>query len=238
MESSIYPLVEGQHYTIGALRAAEVQLLAERQTDQTFSSKLRLQDRKVIGWAKFRNEEWAPLKLFADGLALEDAASFCWTPSGAADFEIVLSGRTLRLQCTMAYDELDSADFKGGHLHHKEMMYSHENGFYFPGGKISEATARDVANDLATWRAGITAAITSKLTKVAYQEQQLDLLIYARGCAFDLIDYSFAEIVRPALDQIGTENWGRTFSNVYVVDAGAFTRISKKANGDVAANGV
>lgn len=44
----------------------------------------------------------------------------------------------------------------------------------FGGGRISEPTVRDVANDLVTWRAGIVTAVKSKLTNVSYEGQGLD----------------------------------------------------------------
>jgi hypothetical protein len=88
---SIYPLESGWLYSIRELRAAEATLLAERQADQDLSSRLRVQDRKEIDWAKLRNEEWSPLMLLADGLGLDEADTFCWTPAGAADF-VIASG--------------------------------------------------------------------------------------------------------------------------------------------------
>jgi hypothetical protein len=59
---------------------------------------------------------------------------------------------------------------------------------------VSEPTARDVSTDLVTWRAGIVAAVQTKLDKAAYAGHELDILVYARGCAFDLIDFEFCEI--------------------------------------------
>lgn len=227
MHSSVYPLESNRSYTFGELRAAEKILLAERQADKVLSSRLRLQDRKQIDWAKARNEEWSPLKLLADGLGLDDADTFRWTPTGAADFVISSGQRSLNVQCTMAYDELADAQYQAGHLHRKQLEYGEQNGFYFGGGRISEPSVRDVANDLLTWRAGIVSAVKSKLTKASYEAQELDLLVFARGCSFDLIDFSFEEIVAPALDQLGEENWARIFSNIYVVDDRAFACVSK-----------
>jgi hypothetical protein len=77
---SVSPLESG---SIRELRAAEATL-----PDQDLSSRLRVQDRKEIDWAKLRNEEWSPLMLLADGLGLDDADTFRWTPAGAADFVI------------------------------------------------------------------------------------------------------------------------------------------------------
>jgi hypothetical protein len=71
-------------------------------------------------------------------------------------------------------------------------------------------------------------AVQSKLTNVSYEGQGLDLLVFARGCAFDLIDFSLPEVVEPALNQLGTEYWGRIFSNIYVVDDHAFAHVSKR----------
>jgi hypothetical protein len=223
---SIYPLERGRLYTVGELRAAEAALLAKRQADQRLSDKLRVQDRKEIDWAKLRNEEWAPLMLLANGLRLEDASTFCWTPAGAADFVIAAGERTLNVQCTMAYDEPEDATYSKGHLHHLEMKHQRENGFYFGGGKISEPNVLDVAEQLSTWRAGIASAVAAKLAKTNYVGQQLDLLVYARKCSFDLIDYSFEEVVVPALDVVGRSRWGRVFENIYVVDNEAFVHVA------------
>jgi hypothetical protein len=110
------------------------------------------------------------------------------------------------------------------------MLYGRQNGFYFGGGAVSEPTARDVSTDLVTWRAGIVAAVQTKLDKAAYAGHELDLLVYARGCAFDLIDFEFCEIAHPALASIGRENWGRTFSNIYVVDDKSFASASSGAD--------
>lgn len=231
MSSSIYPLTHDRSYSFGELRAAETMLLAERQADQGLSSRLRLQDRRQIDWAKTRNEEWSALKLLADGLGLGDADTFRWTPAGAADFVITSGEKIVGIQCTMAYDEPSDARFRAGHLYRKEQEFGEKNGFYFGGGGVSEATVRDITKDLVTWRAGIVSAVKSKLTNASYEGQGLDLLIFARGCAFDLIDFSLAEVVVPALNQLGKENWGSIFSNIYVVDDRAFVSVSKHPDG-------
>jgi hypothetical protein len=228
--NTIYPLVPGQCYSVASLREAEDVLLAQRQADQKLSDRLRVQDRKEIEWAKIRNEEWSPFRMLADGLRIGGSVTFCWTPDGAADFEIRADSGTLKIQCTMAYDQLRRPKYVGGHLHHKEMLYGRQNGFYFGGGAVSEPTARDVSTDLVTWRAGIVAAVQTKLDKAVYAGHELDLLVYARGCAFDLIDFEFSEIAHPALASIGRENWGRTFSNIYVVDDKSFASASSGAD--------
>jgi hypothetical protein len=223
---SIYPLEHDRLYTVGELREAEAMLLADRQADQDLSTRLRVQDRKEIDWAKIRNEEWSPLMLLCDGLGLDDAAAFRWTPSGAADFVIASGENTLNVQCTMAYDEPEDAKYKRGHLHHLEMKHQEENGFFFGGGGISEPTARDVMEQLVTWRAGIVRAVESKLAKTNYLGQQLDLLVYARQCSFDLIDFSLAEVVALALDAIGNSRWRAVFENIYVVDNEEFVHVA------------
>jgi hypothetical protein len=81
-----------------------------------------------------------------------------------------------------------------------------------------------------TWRAGIISAVETKMDKASCGGHELDLLVFARGCVFDLIDFDFAEIVHPALDSIGKENWGRTFSNIYVVDDKGFASASSRAD--------
>jgi hypothetical protein len=225
--SSIYPLTSDRPYTFGELRVAEKMLLADRQADKVLSSRLRLQDRKVIDWARTRNEEWSPLVLLADGLGLRDADTFRWTPAGAADFVIASGHGTLKVQCTMAFDEPEGASYRAGHLHRKEQEFGEEHGFYFGGGGISAPTVRDVADQLSSWRAGIATAVRSKLTKSSYDAQELDLLVFARRCSFELIDYDFEEVVVPALNRVGKENWSRVFSNIYVVDHRAFVHVPK-----------
>jgi hypothetical protein len=165
--------------------------------------------------------------LLADGLNLDDAATFRWTPASAADFVIVSGDRILNVQCTMAYDEPKNAKYRPGHLHHLEMKHQRENGFYFGGGRITEPNALDVAEQLSTWRAGVVSAVEIKLAKTTYIGQQLDLLVYARKCSFDLIDFSLAEVVVPALDKIGKKTWGRVFANIYVVDNEEFVQVAR-----------
>jgi hypothetical protein len=218
---TMYPLTEGQPYSIGQLRAAEADLLARRQADQKLSAALRLQSRREISWAKTRNEEWAALLLFADGLELNDNETFEWSPAGAADFQVTHGTETLSLQCTMAYDAIENTGCRGGHLYHHEMKWSHANeGFYFPGGKISEPTVRDCISDLRTWRAGIANAVQAKLGKPNYQGHSLCLLVYARMCRFETIDTPFPAVVLPALNLV--ENWAQDFERVYIVDHDGF----------------
>jgi hypothetical protein len=228
MTTSVYPLESGRLYTIGELRAAEASLLAERQADQGLSDRLRMQDRREIDWAKLRNEEWSPLMLLANGLGLDDADTLCWTPAGAADFVLVSGGNTRGVQCTMAYDEPEDAKYRRGHLHRLEMKHQRENGFYFGGGRISEPNALDVAEQLSTWRTGIVSAVETKLAKTNYVGQQLDLLVYARKCSFDLIDFSLAEVAVPALDAIGKAKWSRVFANIYIVDNEEFVHVTSE----------
>lgn len=228
MQESIYPLVEGRTYRIGDLRAAETALLAERQADQDLSSRLRVQERIDIEWAKLRNEEWLPLMLLADGLRLDPSDTFRWTPAGAADFVVSAGTRTLNVQCTMAYDEPADANYHGGHLHHLEMKHQRDNGFYFGGGKISEPNALDVVEQLASWRTGIRSAVEAKLAKTSYAGQELDLLVYARMCSFDLIDFSLEEVAGPVLETIGKNRWGQAFANIYIVDNKEFMRVVRE----------
>jgi hypothetical protein len=79
---------------------------------------------------------------------------------------------------------------------------------------------------LVTWRSGIVRAVETKLAKTNYLGQQLDLLVYARQCSFDLIDFSLAEVVAPALDAIGNSRWRAAFENIYVVDNEEFVHVA------------
>jgi hypothetical protein len=154
---SIYPLDHDRLYAVGDLREAEAMLPADRQADQSI---LTL---KSAGSQRDRLGEIAQRRMVAtvlcDGLGLDKADTFRWTPAGAADFVIASSEKTLNVQCTMAYDEPEEAKYKRGHLHHLEMKHQEANGFFFGGGGISEPAARDVMEQLVTWRSGIVRAV-------------------------------------------------------------------------------
>jgi hypothetical protein len=44
-------------------------------------------------------------------------------------------------------------------------------------------------------------------------------LIFAGKCRSDTIDFDFAEVVRPALEEVGTAVWSKSFQAIYVLDA-------------------
>jgi hypothetical protein len=45
------------------------------------------------------------------------------------------------------------------------------------------------------------------------------VLIFARGCWFNTIDFNFSEVVTPAVEAVGSEAWGRVFDAIYILDA-------------------
>ena len=205
----------GLSYSIGALRKTAAEILAVRQSDTALSAKLRTQLRSDIPWAKSLNEEFFPLKLFADHMPLADDDTFTWTPEGAADFTIRTNHETIALQCTMAYPIWTAAEGKpAGQVRHLEMRQFNAEGLSYRGGLISEPCARGLEEDLKAWRSAITSALTNKL-KPGYEGCRL--LIFVPGCQFDIIDFEFQEVVRPAVDAV--RDWQRYFEAVYVLDA-------------------
>jgi hypothetical protein len=80
---------------------------------------------------------------------------------------------------------------------------------------ITEPCARSLKEDLRAWRSAITRALRNKL-KPGYEGCRL--LIFAPGCAVDLIDFEFEKVVAPAVDAVGGDNWRRCFATVYVLD--------------------
>jgi hypothetical protein len=63
-------------YSVGDLRQTADRIQRQRQADQGLSAKLRTQLRPDIPWAKSWNEEFFPLRLFADHMNLTDDARF------------------------------------------------------------------------------------------------------------------------------------------------------------------
>jgi hypothetical protein len=116
------PFQPDTSYPVSYLRKAASRILRERQADQALSAKFRAQLRSDLPWAKSWNEEFFPLKLFADHTALADDDTFQWTPDGAADFTVRTSSEIIRLQCTMAYPIWAAAGGQpAGQIHHFEM---------------------------------------------------------------------------------------------------------------------
>lgn len=220
-------------YPIRDLREVADRIIRERRADQALSAKFRTQLRTDIPWAKSWNEEFFPLKLFADHMGLADSDTFQWTPEGAADFTVRTSFETIRLQCTMAYPIWPAADGKpAGQIHHLEMRQYNREGLSYRGGLVSEPHARDTEEDLRAWRSAITGALRAKL-KPRYGG--CHLLIFAPACQFDTIDYNFVDVVRAAVH--AAEDWQRYFDAVYVLDAPpaafcAFHRPSQHALSD------
>lgn len=117
----------------------------------------------------------------------------------------------------MAYPIWSAAgDVPAGQVHHLEMRRFNAEGLSYRGGLITEACARGPEEDLKAWRSAITHALRNKL-KPGYEGCRL--LIFAPGCAVDTIDFAFQEVVTPAIDAMGEDNWRRYFTTLYVLDA-------------------
>jgi hypothetical protein len=210
-----WPFQADTIYPIGELRKAAGRILRDRQADQALSARFRTQLRSDIPWAKSWNEEFFPLRLFAEHMALADDETFQWTPDGAADFTVRTASEAIPLQCTMAYPIWTAAAGKpAGQIHHLEMRQYNTDGRSYRGGLVSEPCARGTDEDLKAWRSAITRALRAKL-KPGYRGCRL--LIFVPACQFDNIDFDFEEIVRPAIDAV--RDWSRYFDAVYVLDA-------------------
>jgi hypothetical protein len=207
------PFLSGKWYKLGDLRSFAKENLRNRQEDRTFSAAMRKQPEK---WIKDWNEEIYPLKVFVDHKALSDDAEFCWTPDSSADFTIRSNERTIKIQNTMAYAEWKNSSAKqGGHLHKLEMVQANKVGHSFPGGLVSEPSARSAETDVEAWRRGITKAVKRKL-KSKYSG--VHLLIFARRCRFQTIDFPFEQVVAPAIEVVGRSECERIFAGLYVFD--------------------
>lgn len=167
------PLQAGTIYPIGELRTAADRILRERQADQALSAKFRTQLRPDIPWAKSWNEEFFPVKLFADHMRVADGDTFQWTPDGAADFTVWTPAETFRLQCTMAYPIWPAASGKpAGQIHHLEMRQFNKEGLSYRGGLVFEPHARGPDENLEAWRSAIGGALRAKL-KPGYRDCRL-----------------------------------------------------------------
>jgi hypothetical protein len=221
-----FPFEPGKPDSIGQLRVVAAMILEARQQDRRLSAMMRAPIKTELPWAKAWNEELFPLKFLADHMRLSDDETFTWTPDGAFDFEISVAGKAIRIQSTMAYPEwsVASGGRGAGYVHSREMRQYNEHGLSYGGGLVSKPNARGYEEDLRAWRAGIKTALKSKLH---LRCEGCRLLIFAGKCQFDNIDFDFAEVVMPAIDEVGRALWGKTFEGIYVVDtlASAFVEV-------------
>ena len=208
-----YHFQAGKWYRFGELRRVTSEILRARQGDQAFSAMMREQPEK---WMKDWNEEFYPLKVFADHKALPDNAKFCWTPDAAADFTVRSRCKRMRLQSTMAYAEWEHSVAKqGGHLHKLEMIESNRAGHSFPGGLVSQPVARSEETDIDAWRRGIAKAVKGKL-KPRYAG--IHLLVFAPRSRFQTIELPYERLVTPAIEAAGKAECERIFAGLYVFD--------------------
>jgi hypothetical protein len=88
-------------------------------------------------------------------------------------------------------------------------------GHSYPGGLVSEPNARHPYTDVDAWRRGIAKAVRNKL-RPGYSDCYL--VIFALRCRFQTIDFAFAQVVRPAIEQVGDAECERAFRGLYVFD--------------------
>jgi hypothetical protein len=192
---SIFPLRQGEWYSLGQLREEVKAILNRTRSDKEFGHGMRVNDQRLVPWAKPWMEEIYPSSLLADRLGLADDVRFRWTPNAAADVELRSAGRAIKIQCTTAYPHWpNSLGEQGGHLHKLEMRELNEKGYMFPGGGISKATAHDVETDLETLCVAISDALAKKI-KADYGGCWL--LIYVCGATSAFLDADFREVVVP-----------------------------------------
>jgi hypothetical protein len=229
-ESSLFPFLQGEWYTVRDLREIAATILHRTGSDKEFAAAMRVNDQKAYPWAKAWMEEIFPAWRLAEELGLGDGDGFKWTPVGAADIEFRSRGRTIKIQCTMGYAERgDTVAKQGGHLRKLEMEQSNATGMVWLGGAVTEPKTVDRAEDRETWRVGVATAIRKKL-KPDYRG--CSLLVYAPLCQFNLIDGDdFRDVIIAAADRVGRTQWGAVFERLYVLDSpsGAFVELLNDA---------
>jgi hypothetical protein len=209
-------------------------LLAARKTDPQFSAQVNAhQVREAKSW----NEELYPLKLLVDHMRLSDSDTFRWTPDGAGDIELCSAGEGFRIQVTMAYPQWNIAPSEpahaawqetdgcpGGYLHSRRMKRIRNDGYSFGGGGDSVPRARDWREDVRAWHDGIRAAVTAKLDA---KYAGCRLLVFARQCYFDTIDFGFSQVVKLSLEGLKPV----PFEAIYILDEGESAFVEHWAEG-------
>lgn len=215
------PFRPGEWYKFAQLRHVAAETISARQADQKLSARMRVQT-----WAKSWNEELRPLIVFADHKGLSDDHEFCWTPDGAADFSIrTTGGAAVKIQSTMAYPEWEGSIGKqGGHVHKLEMFKYNADGYSYPGGLVNEPRARSAYDDVEACRRGIVKALQNKLRP---EYEGCYLLIFAPRFGFHTVDFDFAQVVAPAIEQVGKAKWERVFEGLYVCDDYSFFELKR-----------
>jgi len=211
-----HPFQPCEWYKLAQLRRFEGEIMHNRQVDPSLSATMRVQT-----WAKPWNEELRPLKVFADHKALSDDDEFCWTPDGAADFNIrITTGETIKIQSTMAYPEWEGGVGKqGGHVYKLEMIAFNKDGYSYPGGLVTAPRARSAYDDVEACRRGIIKALQNKLRP---EYAGCYLLIFAPRFGFHTIDFDFAQVIAPAIEQVGKAEWEHVFEGLWVCDDYSF----------------
>jgi hypothetical protein len=223
LSGDLFPFVQGEWYSVGAMREAATNILEKTGSDHEFAAALRVQDQKLYPWSKAWMEEIFPCWRLVSELGFSGNDRFRWTPVGAADVEFQSSGRSIKVQCTTAYAERERTIAKQrGHLRKLEMEQSNATGMTWLGGDPSRPTTRSVEDDREAWRVGIANALRKKL-KPDYRGCWL--LIYAPMCQFNLVDGTdFREVIVAATERIGRATWEPIFERLCVLDSpdGAF----------------
>jgi hypothetical protein len=221
------PFKKDKWYSLGELRRAAAEIQDARQADSNLSAMMRVNTSAKL-WneetsAKSWNEELRPLKVLADNKQWSDDVEFCWTPDGAADFAVrVARSDTIKIQVTMAYPEWpDSVGEHGGHVNALEMGAYNKNGLAYPGGLVNKPRARGVYDDVEACRRGIVKALQNK---VRPEYAGCHLLIFAPRFGFHTIDFEFAQVVAPAIEQM---EWACVFEALYVCDDYSFFEAKK-----------
>src|SRR5882724_857520 len=99
MEEIVFPFERGKEFALGELRAFESSLSDRRQLNPALSGELRC---NKVAWAKTRNEELVPLKLFVDHHALPDDDRFILMPPGdAVDVQLTTRAGQIPFQVTV-----------------------------------------------------------------------------------------------------------------------------------------
>ena len=218
----MFPFLRGQQYSIGELRTFEKELLSKRQTDQVFSSDLRVNDQL---WAKLWNEELVPFELLVNWLNVPDEFKFEISSKDypGPDITLILPIDSIGIQVTIA-----DPDWKGngGRTQALENSALKRDGIAWGAGGtskhgakgllVSEPRSVDSVERQNACRDGIVKALNRKLDKPRSADC---LLIYARSYWWELIDVGFEKFLRPiVMNAVSKFNRDGKLYPVFVVD--------------------
>jgi hypothetical protein len=227
----MYPFERNREYTLRQLLEFEKQLSEARRGDPALDDELRAPSPESPAWInKPRNDELIPLLFYARHTKVPDDATFCvMTEGNPTDVQIVISGKTINLQITLADPSLvgeGGNNDNPGYQRRLSMEHLNQTGHSFGLGPFKRSGGRVIAPDdemtsdaefMQAYSKGLIRAFENKKN---YDGRGLTLLVHARAYCEEIPLDRFDQIVRAA----AKNNLPKRFDRVCVLgrDEGYF----------------